>query len=255
MRDDTFLTKEEKKELKRKKEEKRGQMLAYIFGILLFGGYALWSLGVGIYGLFMAEHKPLSELSADEKVYAVYEGDLGEGTDLSKDRKAEFYCNYEHSISGLIPIGHEYYYFIVLDDQKKVISVRANKRWRENLKEYISAGSVPIDGQLRKMAYYDVEKLFRNVVEDNSEWFAGYEIDTEYYLDLTHTSINVLHVIGGIGFLLVLMGSVLFFAADKREKSGMDEREPWIKQSPFPELIMGLFFIMAGLALYLLSVG
>ena len=197
MQDDTFLTKEEKKELKREKAEKRNQVIAYVFAVLLFGGYALWSLGFGIYGLFMAEHLELSELGSDVSIYAFYEGDLGAISDLSDGDRVQFGCDLEHTISGL-PYAHEYFYIIMMDDLHKAVPVRAGKHWGEQLGGSAGVSSIPIKGQIRKMGSYEVEKFLKNIVENNSNFFAGYQVETDYYIDLTGTKMNILHIVVGI---------------------------------------------------------
>lgn len=254
MQDDTFLTKEEKKELKKQKSQKRGERLAGIFVVLMFAGYGIWSVGFGIYGLFIAGHKGLSDLANGVETYAVYEGDLGDVSDLSNGDRVQFYCNLKHTIC-LIPYAHEYFYFIMLDDMHKVISVRAGKHWGEILGEDSSLSSIPIKGQIRRMDSYKVENLLKEIVESSGDFFAGYEIETDYYIDMTGTKMNVLHMIAGLGILMVLGGGALLVKEEKRDETGSGEQETWIKKSPMPELLLALFIVTAALSLYVLSVG
>lgn len=254
MQDDTFLSKEEKKELKKQKSQKRGEWLAGIIVVLMFAGYGIWSVGFGIYGLFMAEHFDLSYMADELERYAVYEGDLGGHSDVKAGDKANYYCDMEHSINGLIPYAHEHYYYIVLDDIKKVISVRAGKHWGESIESGVSTGSIPVKGQLRRLDY-KMGKQMAQVAENNGDLFAGYEIVTNCYLDLLCTKMNVLHIIAGLGILVVLAGVALLAKEKKGDETGTGEQATWIKESPMPQILLILFITISVLTIYVISVG
>lgn len=245
MLDETFMTEEEKKALKREKERKRDSKLGYIIAVLLFGGCALWSLGFGIYGLFMAEHKELSEAGNGLKELAIYEGDVSEAT--------KCYCVMEHTISGLIPYAHEYYYLICLEDEQRIISVRAGKHWAESFTgENSGVVSIPVKGQARSLDY-EVENRLKEVLEYTGETPPGYQLETDFYIDLISTRLNVLKIIVGIGGLIILVACGIY-TKELNGESASGKGTTWITASPAPQILLVLFVVFACLALYVMSV-
>lgn len=220
--DETFLSedqkkelkqqqKDEKKQIKKEKERKREQKLTKVLtvlGVLMFLGYGLWSLGIGIYGLFMAPKMELNEIANGIEKYAIYEGNPAYVT--------ECYGGMKHSIN-LIPVGTEYFYLVWSEDGTTAISVRAGKHWAEGkVGDDIVAGSVHIRGQARKMDY-EVKNRLMEVMSYANEGGANFSLQSDYYLDLTCTRMNVFHIIVGLGIIVLICFAIWATNDNKRQ--------------------------------------
>lgn len=145
----------------------------------------------------------------------------------------------EHSISGLIPLGHDHYYFAVDKDGESVYVVKGPKNWLdkefdsfEGERTAVSENGIEIHGETKKMSY-DVSK---EISGDLSTLEAGaFPLGRENYLDLSYKSIAVKKIIGAVLLLALGVAVVILKKMD-------------IMFSPSVQKIIGLAGLVAMIA-------
>ncbi|MGN0536876.1 MAG: hypothetical protein ACI4M3_02730 [Acutalibacteraceae bacterium] len=109
----------------------------------------------------------------------------------------------EHSINGLIPVGTDYYYVGLTDDEKFVV-MRASKDWlSKNFDENgiaLSEDGLTVKGTLKSLSYNE-----RGMVEDSLGDYQNISIlGTNQSLDIMYFDVAVHSIISGS--LLILCG-------------------------------------------------
>lgn len=106
--------------------------------------------------------------------------------------------DYEHGVDS-IPIGHEYYYMILSEDQQTILLVRADKHFGENFdsESYKNINGTSIKGKVR-MTSKDVTAKFSELTQ--------LEEPELKYIDTTYVSRSIKwFIIAAINLLLIIV--------------------------------------------------
>ncbi len=206
-----------------------------IYTYIFFGIMAVLGLLFGILGFIRTPVSFEDGLKNKFEKGTVVEGYAEYGTN-------KYLKDYSHSVSK-ITVGHEYYYLIMDENMTSSVLVRASKRFGNKFDENMEAKElVRIKGKVRKLRT-DVRNGLTSTISQFSS--GGRFVESDVYVDLLFTKLNVLSIILGIGNLIILICLLL---SQKKVKVG-DEMVKAHKGAAFTAIL--LFLLCGILLLYL----
>ena len=144
----------------------------------------------------------------------------------------------KHTVRG-IPVGNDYYFYIIDENDENALVVRASKDFGKNFdSEYQNSKNVRIKGKVKRMDY-----KVRSSLSDNG----GYGGD--YYIDLLSNRIAIMWLVVGIVGLL----TIIIFVVTNMKKKNDDFFEGTTVSKVMNGAMAGGFLIVAVLVIYVLA--
>lgn len=165
-------------------------------------------LGLGLLGLISGFFGRASDtLDINE----AFDYGVGKGNSYEGEIKycSQCVCEYSHRLYYIIPLGTEYYYVAVSDDESNAVVVRADKKFGDNFDEDTGEAfsTVHVKGRVDSMPS-DVKSHFKEI---ETELNFGTPNFDRYYIDLIGDSVSIFRIISGIGLLVSDIFITLFF--------------------------------------------
>lgn len=199
------------------------------WGALFFIIITVASFIMGIRG-FTGQNVTLDDAFAN----GISGGEIVSGTPVYGGN--QYALKVKHTVRS-IPVGNDYYYYILSEDEESILAVRAPKDFGKNFDgEYKNTKNVRIKGKVKRMDY-----KVRNSLS------SGYGDD--YYIDLLSSRMSILWLTVGI-LNLIIIGLFVFLNIKKNNDSYFSETAVYKALGAF----MLCAFIAAGvLLIYVMS--
>jgi hypothetical protein len=210
---------------------KKSSEKSIIWGALFFIGITIAGFVMGIMGL-TGNKVSLSDAFAN----GLNRGDIVSGVpEYGIDHYA---LKVKHTVRG-IPVGNDYYFYIVDGNDENAFVVRAPKNFGKNFDgEYKNAKNVRIKGKVKRMDY-----KVRNSLSEGGA-YAG-----DYYIDLLSNRMAVMWLGAGIAGLFTI---ILFIVTNIKKKN-----DEFFEGSTASKVMNGAmaggFIIVAVLVIYVLA--
>lgn len=210
--------------------------ISVVIVLLVLAFVTVWCLFSGVQGLFFAKTHTMDEAFTNIIEGEIYEGEISCIT-------PEF-CELKHTIN-FIPAGTEHFYLMLSTDGKKVIPIRASKKWDKQFTgESIQTVSLQERGIVREMDYKVRSELGSVVTALANE---GIQVESSLYIDLNANKLCILQIIAGISLILC---AVYFSTIGKKTvTSTMKETI----SSPIALFMIVFLFVTLGMLIYLMN--
>lgn len=206
----------------------KNNLITYVFLAVM----AVLGLLFGILGLVKAPVSFEDGMKNKFEKGSVVEGYAEYGTNT-------FLIDYSHAINK-ITLAHEYYFLILDESRTSAVLVRAPKRFGNKFDESMEANElVRIKGKVRKLKTDVRNELTKQISKYSS---SGTYVESDVYVDLLSTKLNILAIILGVGNLAILICVLL---SQKKMKVG----DEMVKAHKGTGFIAVLLFMLCGFIL------